>query len=1296
MNNHRISDISDDNKSEMLHSETKICDSPMSPNPLDISEKSEVNSSVDPDTDPMSSKNKNPFIFFRKNDIPLLILALVSNTLAACCHVAITIMLERLFNKLSSFQEGNRTVSQFLSELRWSCFSLALIGLGGWIFGWMETLFFSYLGERQQIRCRRMLYRSLLARDYSWFETRKGLDGDLIQLNRSVEEFRTAISEYFSMLCGSIFIVIALSITSFIYSWRLTLLVLASFPIMSLVIIIFGRPVEKWAQREDEQASHAISSLDWNLLSFIWVKMVHSKDLENSKLKSILDKCEFAYRRFVIFSSMISSSLSVLSMMMFVQSFWFGSWLIRKQYNTPGEVIASFYACLSVSMTIADLSELTVVFQKASASFRKVMKFMLDSELVKGDDDNEIKSNGQVLAFDLDGDIQFSDVSFAYSARKDDNVLKNVSFNLPKNKMSFIIGKSGSGKSTISLLLAKLYKSSSGSITIDGYDLSYLDDTYLRDQITLVQQFPTVFNDKLRTNLAYGTSISESDSQSIYEAITLFNLNELVDSLPNGLDTFLGAGEEDVVQLSGGQEQRLNLTRARLRDSPILVLDESISAIDIQQRDVLMKRIRDWRSGKTTIIITHELSQINDDNDHVILMNRGEIIESGSRNVLKCFENFDQITESKKKEKRVSHFEFEDNDYFVAEQNYSSTSSSVQSNKDVDLEHQEHQVKVDDDDLKSIKGPILIAYRLVMELMPLKYKILYLVGLVISIASAILSPLFSFFISKLINGIIPVSMGGLLSTADQLKWAMAATGIAIAQGLLSLISSLLMDFAAERFCKTLKLKTFEKISNQDMTYFENIKANEISTLIMNDMRDFRGVVAGTMSHILSGIAIFICCVAWTLSIGWKFALVGFSLFPMFGLFSLCTSILMQGFEFNYKDKLNTLEELIHDTRVGIKTILCLNLKSDFQDQFEVKLVKVLKIGFTRAIAMGCAANVATFVSNLSQAILYYYGLKLVASGEYTLVAMTQIVMMITMSTAYISHIMSGAPGIYRGLRVALKLNLILKLDDDKNEIAGFLSPKLDSMDTETAFQFKNVSFAYPSAPNNLVLDKLNLIIPANTIFSFVGESGCGKSTVISLLLRLYKIDDKAYGNLELNGYDINTIKLAHLRNTIAVVSQKHFFFDGSFRENLLYNHPRPETINDAKIMQVLEKLELVDLVKDLPQGLDSSLGVSRQLLVSGGQVQRLSIARALLRPSSILILDECTSSLDTESANKVMDLLEKLKKEKTIICITHKRDMMEKSDIICYLRNGKVAEQGTYKTLMCNEHYFYGMVNSIS
>lgn len=1295
--------VSQDVNIETASATTKECGSPASPassveketHPdLQATVCWTANNHVDFD-DPDASKNKNPFLFLRKRDIPLLVLALVANALSAGTHVAVTIMLNRLFNKLAEFQQHHKTVPQFISELRWACFSIALVGLGAWLFGWLETSFFSYLGERQQVRCRRMLYRSLVARNYSWFETNSGLDGDLVQLNRSVEEYRAALSEYLSILCKSVFLLVALSITSFIYSWRLTLLVLASFPIMSLVIVVFGRPVEKAAKKEDDNTATAISHIDWNLLSFVWVKMVHSKHLEKSKMKSVLDSGEASYRRFATFSTMIGSLISILSLMMFVQCFWFGSWLIRKEYNKPGDVVASFYACLTISITITSLSALTVVFQKANASFTKVMRFMLNTELERNDHDHHVEKSGKVLAFNLDGQIVFNNVSFAYSARKNTQVLSNVSFNIPKNAMSFIIGKSGSGKSTLSSLISKLYKPDSGNITVDGYDLSYLDDCYLRDQITLVQQFPTIFNETLRTNLAYGTSIAEEDTASLLKAVTMFNLNELVDSLPNGLDTVLGAGQEDIIQLSGGQEQRLNLARARLRDSPILILDESLSAVDIQQRNVLMERIRDWRVGKTTIIITHELSQINSE-DNVILIEYGRITETGvwSRYQHLDFQEVLDVPYQTEKE-TFSIIEGGEFDSKLSD----ATIISLTKEHDLESQHTSH-TEEKDHDLKNVKGPMLIAFSQVMQLMPLKYKVVYAFGIALSIGSAILSTIFSFFISKLINGIIPKSMGGLMSTNEQLKWAMAATGIAIGQGVLQFLSSIMTDFAAERFCKVLRLTTFQKMLNQDMLYFESAKANEISTLVMNDMRDYRNVVAGTLSHILSGIAIAIVCIAWTLSIGWKFALVGFSLFPLFALFSTGCTFLMQGFEFNYKEKLNGLEELIHDTRVGIKTILCLNLKPTFLNHFEMKLTSVLRLGRSRAMAMGFVSNVSAFISNLAQAILYYYGLKLVATGEYTLVSMTQIVMMITMSTGYIAHIMSGAPGIYRGLRVAVRLNHILQMDDDANELEGHNTPHFESLEEPTAFKFNNVSFAYPSAPQRLIFDHINLTIPSKTMLSLVGESGCGKSTIISLMLRIYALEEAVGGaadnTLLFNGYDINSIQLAHLRSTIAVVSQKHFFFNGTFRENLLYGHPRPETINDAKIMHVLEKLDLWNLVHNLPKGLDSNLSVSQQLLVSGGQAQRLSLARAILRDATVLILDECTSSLDTPTATRVLDLLDELKKEKTIICITHNREVMMRSDIICYLKEGQVVEQGTYQTLMDKQSYFYNMVKTIA
>lgn len=487
---------------------------------------------------------------------------------------------------------------------------------------------------------------------------------------------------------------------------------------------------------------------------------------------------------------------------------------------------------------------------------------------------------------------------------------------------------------------------------------------------------------------------------------------------------------------------------------------------------------------------------------------------------------------------------------------------------------------------------------------------------------------------------------------------------------------------------------------QNPIFYESVDANELSTLIMNDIRDFRSIFSTTLSRLVSGVSVSIVCIVWALTLGWKYSLVGFSMFPLFAIFSIIGTTIVQKFEFSYKDSLNRAESIVYETRVGIKTIMCLNIQQHFLEKFENSLNKVLSEGMKRSIAMGFTINSVYFLANVAQSIMFFYGFTLVARGEYSLVRTMQIVMMILMSVTFITELLTSAHGLYRGLRVAIKLNnLILKREDGINESNGYLTPNLSRLQTEYCISFQNVTFSYPTHPTRSILKNLNMNIPSNKFISIVGESGCGKSTIMSLILRLYSIDESnthlspLSQQILVDGYDIDTIKRSVLMSSIAAVTQKHYFFNGTIKENLLYSNPARHAISDENIWSILEDLEMASYVSTLENGIDSLLSVSGNILVSGGQAQRLSIARALLRPASIIVLDECTASLDSHSSEIVLDVLDKFKKYgKSIICITHQEKVMRRSDCIFVIKDGKVHESGHFDELWGQRGALYDMV----
>ena len=222
-------------------------------------------------------------------------------------------------------------------------------------------------------------------------------------------------------------------------------------------------------------------------------------------------------------------------------------------------------------------------------------------------------------------------MSFSYSAQPDTLILKSSNFFFPAGETTFVIGKSGSGKSTLGQLLTRFYLPTSGEILIDGAPMHKLSVNWIRNNVTLVEQRSVLFDESLFTNIAFGRRDYERVRKTdVQKCIDLAMLQTVIDTLPNGIDTCVGP---EGSLLSGGQRQRVAIGRSRLRDTPILIMDEPTSALDAANRAAVMKAIREWRKGKTTIVITHDMSHIQA-KDFVYILEQGSIVESGYRHEL--------------------------------------------------------------------------------------------------------------------------------------------------------------------------------------------------------------------------------------------------------------------------------------------------------------------------------------------------------------------------------------------------------------------------------------------------------------------------------------------------------------------------------------------------------------------------------------------------------------------------------------------------------------------------------------
>lgn len=263
-----------------------------------------------------------------------------------------------------------------------------------------------------------------------------------------------------------------------------------------------------------------------------------------------------------------------------------------------------------------------------------------------------------------------------------------------------------------------------------------------------------------------------------------------------------------------------------------------------------------------------------------------------------------------------------------------------------------------------------------------------------------------------------------------------------------------------------------------------------------------------------------------------------------------------------------------------------------------------------------------------------------------------------------------AQRIAKSVQATRDFNRLLKLSAFTDESRGVLRPTIQG-----SISFNNISFSYPERPDVPVLKDLSLEIADNECIAVVGSSGSGKSTLTALLQRLY---EPGSGSITVGLNELRSTEVHHLREHVAVVSQQPNLFDATIAENISYGS-KSLTLED--IQRAAKAAHVHDFIESLPKGYDTLVGENASL-ISGGQAQRLQIARALARPAHILILDECTSALDAANQAAVMETLQRAKVGRTTIVVTHKLQMMRMCDRILVLHDGVVAEQGSYQTLM--------------
>ncbi|THH19333.1 hypothetical protein EW146_g1804 [Bondarzewia mesenterica] len=547
-------------------------------------------------------------------------------------------------------------------------------------------------------------------------------------------------------------------------------------------------------------------------------------------------------------------------------------------------------------------------------------------------------------------------------------------------------------------------------------------------------------------------------------------------------------------------------------------------------------------------------------------------------------------------------------------------------------------------------------------------------GLIFCIVSGAMTPIFSFLLSRLLY---EVSIGAQNVSAIN-NFGGIVLSVAAIDGIAMGLKYFTMETTAMAWVTKIRKMCYGFVLAQDKKWFdkaENAPVRLVQVLI-KDGDDARSLIATVLSQAVVVFTMLGVGLMWALARGWQLTLVGFAIAPVFAITMVVQTNLVAKCEYRNKRAREEVARGYYDTISNIRGIRSMGFERIFLERFEESVDSALSTGVRGAFVEGCTYGVASSLIYLAEALLFYVGAILIAKGTYNYLQMVQVLNLVVFTVSIGSQLMAFTQRIAKSVQATKDFNKLLRLSTDTDESQGSSRPPITG-----TISFNGVRFSYPERSDVTVLDDLNMEIHDGECVAIVGASGSGKSTIAALLQRLY---EPVTGSISIGPWDLDSTDVSHLRDHVAVVSQHPNLFDATVSDNIAYGSKGLPAIN---IQRAAMAANVHDFVMSLPQGYDTMVG-ENAALISGGQAQRLQIARALVRPSKILILDECTSALDSANQATVMQTILDAKVGRTTLMVTHKLPVMQMCDRILVIHKGSVAEQGTYEELMAKNGVF--------
>ncbi len=574
-----------------------------------------------------------------------------------------------------------------------------------------------------------------------------------------------------------------------------------------------------------------------------------------------------------------------------------------------------------------------------------------------------------------------------------------------------------------------------------------------------------------------------------------------------------------------------------------------------------------------------------------------------------------------------------------------------------------------------------------------KSKWIFVLGMFFVLATAIVGLYFPIMAGKMFG-----YLGQTTMTPSLFKDAVSGTGLElfvllVIQGLVSFGRVYTFSLVTENILKGLRTDTFNKLVKMPMSFFSKNQVADLSSRVATDINVISDAFAVNIAEVIRqtivGVGGLILLVNYT---GWDVAKWFLAIIPPITIIAIIYGRKIRKYSKGFQDKISESGIIVSEALTGITSVKAFTNEQLEISKYDKVTNEIRKFGIQYGVMRGAFfAFIIMCVFGSIFFILYQMLLllnQIGPDGEPLLTSTNFGIFM--MLSFFVAASLGGLPEQLASIQRALgATDRVFDIIDDTNEEINLAHRNnLNLNRVKGDLEFKNIQFTYPTRPDFIVLKDISFSAKAGETIALVGSSGSGKSTLASMALRFY---EPTSGEYTIDGKKSTDYELTELRDQMAIVPQDVLLFGGTIKENILYGKP---SATDAEVMEAAKQANAYDFIMSFPDKFETLVG-DRGIQLSGGQRQRVAIARAVLKNPSILILDEATSSLDSESERLVQDALDKLMVGRTSIVIAHRLSTIRNADKIVVLQKGEVVEMGTHQELMTNDSGLYQKLSKL-